>query len=430
MKSENILMDEIVKIRRELKRIKKLKKKAKREKKLKKKTKRERVSTKYLTNPEQPKPQPIMVTNPNPQNDNLRQLSSEYLLQGQDLVNARMRARGAIPGNNLVADAGNQLVVRPRPPAIPPAAIPPAPPTPIRILPPLSAFKKKRTKITPAMQYERPQLMKKTLKELKKLLKLRFGKNITDEELDDIHIINKGDKIDFYLDKIKQEDEQHQQYINQQYAVVDDGGGGGAVVNEKKAAKSITPFQDQSASSVIVANDEDDDDDNNVGLDSSQLQNSIFDDNNYDGPNDNNSFMDASLMNAFEDLNNLPPLTFNTPKQVPQFTDQSASSTKMTARVAGSDDGFDFDDDPVVSDINAGMIDMFYTPMSDAVARAKVSMDHHGIKSDKKSKTSAKKAPAKEETDDDTSIPVRVVESGGGAVVVKRGRGRPKKETK
>ena len=89
MKSENILMDEIVKIRRELKRIKKLKKKAKREKKLKKKTKRERVSTKYLTNPEQPKPQPIMVTNPNPQNDNLRQLSSEYLLHGQDLVDTR-----------------------------------------------------------------------------------------------------------------------------------------------------------------------------------------------------------------------------------------------------------------------------------------------------------------------------------------------------
>ena len=64
MKSENILMDEIVKIRRELKRIKKLKKKAKREKKLKKKTTRERVSTKNLTNPVQPPPQPIMITMP------------------------------------------------------------------------------------------------------------------------------------------------------------------------------------------------------------------------------------------------------------------------------------------------------------------------------------------------------------------------------
>jgi hypothetical protein len=43
--------------------------------------------------------------------------------------------------------------------------------------------------------------------ELKKLIKLRFGKIITYEELDDIHLINKGDKIYFYLDKIKQDKE-------------------------------------------------------------------------------------------------------------------------------------------------------------------------------------------------------------------------------
>ena len=159
MKSENILMDEIVKIRRELKRIKKLKKKAKREKKLKKKTKRERVSTKYLTNPEQPKPQPIMITMP-PQQiqqplENLRDIGRNYL----------------IPGNNLIipqANPGNQLVVRP------PAAIPPAPIRlpPIRILPPLSDFKKKRTRITKAKIYdEKKELQMKKLSTLREQIK-------------------------------------------------------------------------------------------------------------------------------------------------------------------------------------------------------------------------------------------------------------------
>lgn len=378
MKSENILMDEIVKIRRELKRIKKLKKKAKREKKLKKK---HRVSTKYLTNPEQPKPQPIMITMP-PQQiqqplENLRDIGRNYLIPGNNLINPQ-------------ANPGNQLVVRPRPAAIPPPVIPPViPPAPIgRRLPPLPpSSKKKKKRMTQAMQYEKPQLQKKTLPELRELIKLRLPGQYTDAELKQIKGKNKNQAIDYFLQKIREQEQQHEQNINEQFAVVTD---------------------------------------DNFGLDNSQLQNSIFDDNNYDAPNDNNSFMDASLANAFEDLKNLPPLTFNTPKQVEKKVEKKAAKYD-----ADDDDFFESvvqklsneDDDYYLNfeDINKDFVDTFYNPMSDQFARA--------------TPAKATKTPKKA-----SSIPVSIPDEdedenqggGGGAVrvidpVAKRGRGRPKK---
>jgi len=364
MKSENILMDEIVKIRRELKRIKKLKKKTTKHKK-----KKHRISTKNLTNPVQPHPQPIMITMP-PQQiqqplENLRDISRNYL----------------IPGNNLVANPGNQLAV------IPPVAIPPAPP-PIARRPQLitSAKKKKRGRMKQAMQYEKPQLQKKSLKELKELINLRLPGQYTDAQLKQINGKNKDQAIDYFLQKIKQNEKPK-----------DDG------------QYALAPDHPDFRRSLY--------NDDNFGVDSSQLNNSRFDDNHYDDDddddNDNNSFMDASLANAFDDLNNLPPLTFNTPKQVEKKVEKKAAKydtddddffENVVQKLSNEDDEYynNFDD------INAqGFIDTFYNPMSDQFAQATP---------DIKYKKSAKKA---------SPIPVRVVQA-----EVKRGRGRPKKDTK
>jgi hypothetical protein len=115
-------------------------------------------------------------------------------------------------------------------------------------------------------------------------------------------------------------------------------------------------------------------------------------------------------------------LTFNTPKQVEKKVEKKAAKydaddddffENVVQKLSNEDDEYynNFDD------INKGFVDTFYNPMSDQFARA----------TPKKATKTPKKA--KKETDD-ISIPVRVVESGGGAEVVKRGRGRPKKETK
>ena len=341
MKSENILMDEIVKIRRELKRIKKFKKKAKREKKLKKKTKQQRVSTKNLTNPEQPKPEAIRVTvnNVQPQEkppDNVKDMSKNYL----------------IPGHDLVADADNQLVVR-RP-----------------------GRRGGQPKITPAMQYDKNQLMNIPITKLRDLLKLRLP-GVTNKELNKISGENKEEKIDFYIDKIRLEDKrddekkqqkekQKQQEINQPYALASNHSDFGKP--QKK---------------------------DHFGLNSSQSKNSIFDDKNYD------------VFDDSDDSDYKPPKTFKNPKKVEKKAVKL--NDPFDSDDAHNDDYFESivqklanDDGDYMDDINAGMKHTFYNPISDEFARA---------------------TPTK------TAAPsVRVVNiSGGGAEVAKKGRGRPKK---
>jgi hypothetical protein len=267
--------------------------------------------------------------------------------------------------------------------------------------------------MTQAMQYEKPQLQKKSLTELRKLINLRLPGQYTDAELKQINGKNKDKAIDYFLQKIRQE-EQHKDDNDDddddQYALAPDH------PNFKKSLYN----------------------DDNFGLDSSRLNNSRFEDLQYDNEDDNEDlgFVDTSLMNAFKDLDNLipstPPKVFTKPKQMP-FTDQSASSTSMTTRVAkydDDDDDLDFSNDPVYGDINEGWKDLFYTPISDAAARA--TPVKPVAKTVAKTETKAdKKAQAKKASSISVAVPVPQESGGGGAVIVKKKKvGRPKKEQK
>lgn len=324
MKSENILMDEIVKIRRELKRIKKEKKKKRNLRKRK-----HRISTKYLTNPVQPSPQPIMITMPPQQQplENLRDMGRNYL----------------IPGNNLINQAnqnqGNQLAI-----------IPPAINQRQRLPPLLPSAKKKKKRITRAFQYEKPQLKKQSIKELRELIKLRLPGKYTEADLKRITGKNKDQAIDYFLQQIGQDERGRREDDD------DDDDQYGAMVTDYPQY-GLAPDHPQFGRSH---------NDDHFGLDGSQLlhSNSKFGDGNYDEKYDD-AFSGASLIRtpiAKGQKDAISSKEFTHPRQVPPFKDQSAKSTSFSMRlpISGFND-FDDDDDDMTPG-GRGLTDMFYSP--------------------------------------------------------------------
>jgi hypothetical protein len=277
--------------------------------------------------------------------------------------------------------------------------------------------------MTRAMQYEKPQLKRKSLKELRELIKLRLPGQYTDEQLKEINGKNKSQAIDYFLQKIRQDEEQDEL-----------GEPEGEEEEEEYDDRRYALAPDHPNFRMHQQNDD------HFGLDSSIFHsNSKFDDRNYDrNDDDDDDDNDDSLPYIKQPLGTVlstPNKVFTSPKKV--FKDQAPSSTTMTLNKP--------ENKPENDDNNSAppspFMDLFYSsnkglgiglqPVSAKKVRNMTKSREDKledkqilravIKEEKKQANRAKRASL-------IPAPIPIVESGGGGtvrVVSSKPRGRP-----